>query len=483
MFLISADSPRAGEEERRIWTPVVLGLATLVLLIRLPILLRIDRRALFNPASLCFAGYLIWLAAGLSWSINFNESLNHVLMLSIVFFAVLSTAENKVYQTALIVTVITALVIMTSWLTLAAGFDWALSRTDFWRLKGIMTHEQTLALVCISAMLLAIIWSLNRRRCGLEDYRSLVIGFVVLAFITVLAAKARSFTVFSLATAMLIAFAHASGNRRVGVAFAGLVGLAALVLSVEFILPLFERSHQDATLSGRTIIWAMTWEEIQARPLHGFGFATYPGYFEKLWNNWFPAHAHNLWLQVWFENGLIGVLLITGFLSATILQGLRFQRQTGLLSYTLFFSIFLTLASIMAVVIGAKLTTPYGLLLIVALQEEVLRGQALDHARQAGPQPPFVPGKRNRRHVQGGSSGWASSQAGPTSAAGSPIKDGSTIEDGSTSADDGGSMGRAGGRGDRRDIAAEAGLAPNPAVTKAKRFKPRTHQRTAAATR
>jgi hypothetical protein len=93
-----------------------------------------------------------------------------------------------------------------------------------------------------------------------------------------------------------------------------------------------------------------------------------------------------MWLHVAFESGLVGALLITGFAGALLARGLRFQRETGLLSHTLVLTIFLLLADIMSVIIGGKLSTPYGLLLLLAVQEERLRSLARAY-RDPPPQP------------------------------------------------------------------------------------------------
>ena len=375
LFFMSFDSPKVGEDERRIWTPVVLGLAALVILLRVPLLLRVDRRVLLSPPLIWLVAYLLWLTLSQQWSIAPAEGQNHIAMLWVVLLASLAVSDEPPGRTALIYVGACALVIVAGWAALAAGWPGALSPGEAWRFKGIIRHEQTMAFCAISAFLCALVWALNRRRVD-APVAMLPIGLVLaLALGTVLATQARSFTAFFVLSLFAAWFFHLQGARKIYVLVAGLVVGGGLFLAIDVLMPLLSRGseQQDVTLSGRTIVWEATIGEIRKRPLTGFGFASYQDYFSTFWNGWTPGHAHNMWLNVAFESGIVGAVLITGFVLALLLRGLRFQRETGLLSHTLMLTIFLLLADIMSVIIGGKLSTPYGLLLLLAVQEERLR--------------------------------------------------------------------------------------------------------------
>ncbi|HMR29919.1 MAG TPA: O-antigen ligase family protein [Geminicoccaceae bacterium] len=375
LFFMSFDSPKVGEEERRIWTPVVLGLAALVILLRVPLLLRVDRRVLLSPSLVWLVAYLLWLTLSQEWSISPAEGQNHITMLWVVLLASLAVSDEPPSRTALIYVGSCTLVILAGWAALAAGWPGALSPGEAWRFKGIIRHEQTMAFCAISAFLCATVWVLNRRRVD-ASVAMLPVGLALaLALATVLATQARSFTAFFVLSLFAAWFFHLRGARKIYVLVAGLAVGGGLFLAIDVLMPLLSRGseQQDVTLSGRTIVWEATIGEIAKRPLTGFGFGSYQDYFSTFWNGWTPGHAHNMWLHVAFESGIVGAVLITGFVLALLLRGLRFQRETGLLSHTLILTIFLLLADIMSVIIGGKLSTPYGLLLVLAMQEERLR--------------------------------------------------------------------------------------------------------------
>ena len=69
IFLINAHFIRVGEEENRIWPPMVLALLSLILLLRTPNLLRVNWKLLVSPVVLLFAFNLVWLGIVQFWSV------------------------------------------------------------------------------------------------------------------------------------------------------------------------------------------------------------------------------------------------------------------------------------------------------------------------------------------------------------------------------------------------------------------------------
>lgn len=78
---------------------------------------------------------------------------------------------------------------------------------------------------------------------------------------------------------------------------------------------------RDATLTGRTDIWAAVLEMIWQRPLLGYGYGGFwgdwdsPGAYVWQATYWQPVHAHNGLLELWVNLGLLGVsVFVFGFL-------------------------------------------------------------------------------------------------------------------------------------------------------------------------
>ncbi|MEZ5859550.1 MAG: O-antigen ligase family protein [Geminicoccaceae bacterium] len=376
IFLINAHFIRVGEEENRIWPPMVLAVLSLILLLRTPHLLRVNWKLLVSPVVLLFALNLVWLGIVQFWSVAPAGGRSHIILLWLTLLAAIALSEERPYRSALAFVGCLCIVYAWSWAGAAAGQDWVVLDRAQWRLKGVMAHPQMLALVAIAGVIVGLIWQLNRQTAGAVPHRGRMTAFILVSLATLLATQGRSLTAFFVVTLFVVYFFHIKGPKRIWVLLGGIAIGIALYVAIDIILPMISRG-QEETLSGRTIVWELTLREIAKAPFLGFGFGTYQDYFVKFYNNWAPGHAHNLWLQVTFESGLVGAVLYTFFLLALVQRGYRFQRDTGLVSYTLCLTIFCLMGGMTSVFLGEKLSTLYGLLLLLAVQEERLRLEAL----------------------------------------------------------------------------------------------------------
>ena len=112
---------------------------------------------------------------------------------------------------------------------------------------------------------------------------------------------------------LLVRRGRATAVVVIWVAGAGLIGLAALI--AVFPDMLFAALGKDATLTGRTRIWAEVWRLIQQKPLLGYGYdAVWTD--KSVWGllpwvtkhlQFTPSHAHNSWLEQWLALGVVGL--------------------------------------------------------------------------------------------------------------------------------------------------------------------------------
>jgi O-antigen ligase len=106
------------------------------------------------------------------------------------------------------------------------------------------------------------------------------------------------------------------------VALGGLAGV--MLLAPDLLLNLLGK---DATLTGRTRIWAAVMRQIAERPWTGYGY-------DAVWNEtgtwgpkaWIvkqagftPQHAHNAWLEQWLGLGLAGLSAFVLFYAQTLI--------------------------------------------------------------------------------------------------------------------------------------------------------------------
>ncbi len=130
-------------------------------------------------------------------------------------------------------------------------------------------------------------------------------------------------TVRTLSKSSIIAYVIAAGfflfagsklklGNKVKVALAALLILVACLRLVEtYVSEYTAKQDNYVTLTGRTIIWAQTFDIASEAPWLGHGFYSYRtvvppfGEFEA-WQ------AHNEWLQQWFSYGAVGLVLSMG---------------------------------------------------------------------------------------------------------------------------------------------------------------------------
>jgi exopolysaccharide production protein ExoQ len=111
--------------------------------------------------------------------------------------------------------------------------------------------------------------------------------------------------------------------------------------------PITALTGKDQTFSGRTNIWAIVNEHIAQRPMLGSGYGAYwvqlPGSpsMEMVARLYFyPTEAHNGYLDVINDLGVVGALCLLGYLVTYVRQGLRLfvaVRPQGVLYLALLF--------------------------------------------------------------------------------------------------------------------------------------------------
>jgi O-antigen ligase len=89
--------------------------------------------------------------------------------------------------------------------------------------------------------------------------------------------------------------------------------ILAAAFNLDAVFVLFGR---DATLTGRTDVWDLIWEEIQNRYWLGYGYQAFwvdpAGPATRVWLQlkWDAPEVHNGYLELWLGLGLIGLLAL-----------------------------------------------------------------------------------------------------------------------------------------------------------------------------
>jgi O-antigen ligase len=95
----------------------------------------------------------------------------------------------------------------------------------------------------------------------------------------------------------------------------------------------FSLIGKDATLTGRTKIWAEYADHIIQQPILGYGYGSLPANPSVL----MQLEAHNGYIQLAFYTGGIGVFIFLALLGRALLQAMRQTLQPNPPRYAVFF--------------------------------------------------------------------------------------------------------------------------------------------------
>jgi exopolysaccharide production protein ExoQ len=170
-------------------------------------------------------------------------------------------------------------------------------------------------------------------------------GLVLLGSLALLAlSRSATSLIATLVTAGLAAYGwivQRRANPGWGImgAILTVVVVGATVVGIIYSSDLQEIVGRSTTLTGRTEVWHAVIEAIRQRPLLGYGY----GFWEEpsvardnIWLelNWAPPHAHNGWLDVELQLGLVGLSIMGVLWLVALSRAVRlgfFARDAGAL--------------------------------------------------------------------------------------------------------------------------------------------------------
>lgn len=261
------------------------------------------------------AGLAVLAIASSLWSADPLLTLRRAIPFALagLFGVYFATRFSRARQLAILRGAMGALAVGTVAMVLLApgiGLDHSPGHAADW--QGVFTHKNA----CGRMMVMATAVILFGDRLRLQRLASLALFLFVLGM-----SGSRGAWIIEAALLLLWLLVRAgrrsSARGRLMLALgapAGALGLtAAMLVSYAWIAPLLRR---DATLSGRTAIWAQVAQSIAQRPLLGYG---YEGFWRGMQGpslaisaavHFVVVHAHNGFLEVALELGAAGLLLL-----------------------------------------------------------------------------------------------------------------------------------------------------------------------------
>lgn len=287
--------------------------------------------------------FLAWGTLSLLWAENLNAGLEQMqryllvgLLVPIVFTAIRSARDVKAVAGAYVfgATIAAAYGLLAS--PNASGAAGAVDATEqLNRIAGTVGDPNVLASVLLVGAILAIALAVVQHRSPLMRIALVGSGFLCLAVLVLTFSRGG---LIALGAAVLAAPFVA--RRKAAVIAAGLLVAVCIVAYIGALAPADARERIVANDggSGRTDIWKIGWRMVEAQPVTGLGVGNFqsssihyqirPGTAvvrTDLADN--PSVAHNSYLELLAEMGIVGLALFLGIVAASLGAAFRATRK------------------------------------------------------------------------------------------------------------------------------------------------------------
>jgi O-antigen/teichoic acid export membrane protein len=228
--------------------------------------------------------------------------------------------------------------------SIALGLAWVapVSRVQQGRFTWLYTHSVISGALLAMSVVLLTARVIGRRGSrllpplpGFLGHRTRVVLLVV-HFVFLLRSQTRASAAAAVIACLVIVWLRVSPRFRPQLAATFLLAVTAAALAAGSVVMAFVQRGEDAsritTLNRRTEIWVLAWESFLRHPLDGRGFTAASGVFydavaeggEKPLGG-----AHNAYVEVITDVGLIGFTWWVGLIFMTILGISRLHRRNG----------------------------------------------------------------------------------------------------------------------------------------------------------
>jgi exopolysaccharide production protein ExoQ len=299
------------ENLRYAWIPSYLAILALVLP-RLPLVLAGAQRApivvFLNLLCIC----------SVVWSVAPEDTARRsvALLLSTIFGLYLGARLTPVRYLRLLALVFGIIVLASFAFALLPGQTGIMTSPEdlagSWR--GVYPHKNLLGRAMVLALMaLAVIAP------RFPSWRMYIRVEFLLAFALLVLSNSKTSLIIGIVVAVaygVVFLLRRRSNHKAALMIALLLALPVMLAAAFNLDAVFVLFGRDSTLTGRTDVWDLIWEEIQNRYWLGYGYQAFwvdpAGPATRVWLQlkWDAPEVHNGYLELWLGLGLIGLLAL-----------------------------------------------------------------------------------------------------------------------------------------------------------------------------
>jgi len=200
-------------------------------------------------------------------------------------------------------------------------------------IRGLYYQKNAQGMALLAAVLALGYLVLDRGRILKREVALLL--FLMVVLVATRSTTSLLLTIVGIGLIGTIFFFERGGGWRL-VALTVPAVAVALILPLPFVLgvaDLFDLIGKDASLTGRTFIWAEAWKAIQQKPFLGYGYAAFwvqdtdrVRAIQRV-VNWNVPTAHSGYREVMLQLGWLGIAVLLTMLSCTLFRVIRTIRR------------------------------------------------------------------------------------------------------------------------------------------------------------
>lgn len=287
---------------------------------------------------------LVFAALSVFWSSDSSLSLNKVIGLfgSTLFGVYLALRYNVREQVYLLSWCFTICILLSFLFALFIPELGKMQEIHVGAWRGIYNHKNALARLMNWSCLVFLILFLERGGKKLSRLWP-VLFFFSSVFLILLSTAGGALLTLIILIAVFPFFKSFRWSLGYIFPFLVIVSIfiaACLTLVSANIETIFSFIGKDITLSGRTDLWPDVISYILDKPFLGYGYSGFwngwNGPSGGIWNihSWLPPHAHNGFLDLWLDLGLVGLLIyVIGYLRNLVRASFWARRTNSYYDY------------------------------------------------------------------------------------------------------------------------------------------------------
>ena len=278
-----------------------------------------------------------WALLSVVWSIDKQVTVRHFIALLATSFLGVYLAIRYDLREQLRLVLVSLMIVITSSAVACIVFpNYATSADNpfekpAW--QGVLSHKNNLGTLAVLTALVLALYFVKRVR------RATALVGMVLIFVLVVLTQAKTALIYFIIGLMAFPFVRAfqqNGASRRKIVGLGLFIFGGLAAWTYFNWETFVGYlGKDPSLTGRFVLWGLSMTWIREKPLLGYGFDAFwsdyygPAADFRIASGWLLApHAHNGFINLWLDLGLIGVLFFVLSFATTYRQALDLAKMT-----------------------------------------------------------------------------------------------------------------------------------------------------------